>query len=536
MQIYLAQVNPTVGDFAGNVEQLRRTVAENSQADLIVFPELFLTGYPPKDLLLNGDFLHRVEESLFHIQHFSQDYPEVAIVVGLPRRENGKLYNSAVLLRGGTILGTVDKRRLTSFRLFDEERYFTPGSRPEPIQCCGHSIGLALGLELDLSLAEELKEAGAEIIINPAAIPFQAAEWNELRGRCSAVAGQSELPIFRAALVGGNDELLFAGGSLALNSDGRVLEAADDFVETGVEVDFSRPGDVKELAQADETAEIYQALIMGLRDYVHKSGIGKAIIGLSGGLDSAVAAVLACEALGSENVWAVTQPGPYSLPEGVQDAKDLANNLQMRLEIQPIIGLYEEMLTFLGGEFSQSKVDVAKENIQARLRGNLLMALSNKFGGLVLTNSNKSELAVGYTTLYGDMSGGLAVLGDVYKTQVYQLAYYINREKEIIPWHTIEKPPSAELRPNQRDDESLPPYDVLDQILRAYLDQGLAASEIMALGSYAPETVRWVLEAVERNEHKRRQAALILRVTTPIFGWERQMPIAAMKRLGRLDE
>ncbi len=533
MQVHLSQLNPTVGDLQGNMEQLKKTVVENCHADLIVFSELFLTGYPPKDLLFNRDFLQRVEESLSHLQLFSQDYPQTAFVVGFPRRENESVFNSAAIVQGGSILGTVDKSKLSSFRLFDEQRYFTAGTGAAPIYCAGHSIGLALGLELDQCLAGKLKEAGAEIIVNPAAIPFCAGQQDILWAQCRAVAENTGLPVFRVGQVGGNDELIFAGGSVAFGQGGSLLGAVSNFTVAGISVQMAVADDSAVEILGDETSEIYQALVLGLRDYVHKSGMNKVIIGISGGLDSAVAGALACEALGRENVWAITQPGPYSVPQGIEDARQLARNLRIRLDEQPITSLYEKMLTFLGDEFRGSHVDVAKENIQARLRGNLLMALSNKFGGLVLTNSNKSELAVGYTTLYGDMSGGLAVLGDVYKTQVYQLAYYINREREIIPWHTIEKPPSAELRPNQRDDESLPPYDLLDEILRAYLDQGLAASEIVS-GGCPDETVRWVVKAVERNEYKRRQAALVLRVTTPIEGLERQMPVAAVKNLGEI--
>ncbi len=533
MRIYVSQLNPTVGDVWGNAEKLKKTVRENSGADLILFPELFLTGYPPQDLLFNKDFLRRVEEVLLHLKLFSQDYPQTAFAVGLPRHENGRLFNSVLILRGGLILGGGDKSRLSSFRLFDEHKYFTPGAGAVLIRCGDHLLGLALGLELDLTLAQGLKNSGAGLIINPAAIPFRAGQTHRLKAECCAIAEKTGLPIFRAAQVGGSDELIFAGGSLALDQAGAPLGSVPNFVEGGVCVNAFVSADSERENLLDEAGEIYRALVLGLRDYVHKSGLKKVIIGISGGLDSAVAAVLACEALGSENVWAVTQPGPYSLPHGIEDARKLAKNLRLRLDEQPITQLYEKMLTFLGGQFSQSGMSVAKENIQARLRGNLLMALSNQFGGLVLTNSNKSELAVGYTTLYGDMSGGLAVLGDVYKTQVYQLAHFINRRREIIPRHTIEKPPSAELRPDQRDDESLPPYDLLDGILRDYLDQGLATSELIARG-YPRETVHWVVDAVERNEYKRRQAALILRITTPIWGPQRQMPVAAVKNLGEV--
>lgn len=532
MQIYLAQVNPTVGDLAGNFEILKKTVAANSQAHLIVFPELFLTGYPPKGLLLNGDFLRAVEESLVKVKEFLRQYPTTSVIVGLPRRVEGKLYNSAFLIQAGEILAVYDKRNLSPFRLFDENSYFTPGKDLKPITYAGRSLAISLGLELCSETAKELKDLGAELIINPAAVPYQVGRWNELWEELKTTAEQVGLPVLRVGQVGTNDELVFAGGTAALAGDGKQLSSSPDFSEGGAVVNLAAVDSGEEFEGADETAEIYRALVLSLRDYARKTGIRKGIIGISGGLDSAVSAVIACEALGAENIRAVTQPGPYTLPEGLVDAKNLAKNLGLDLDVLSINSLYQAVVSYFGEEFTHSEVDVAKENIQARLRGNLLMVLSNRFGGLVLTNSNKSELAMGYTTLYGDVCGGMAVLGDVYKTQVYQLAYYINREREIIPWHTIEKPPSAELRPNQRDDESLPPYDVLDGILSAYLDQGLAPSEIMQ--DFPPETVRWVIRTAERNEYKRRQAALIPRITTPISGLERQMPIAAVKEVGEI--
>lgn len=529
MGIYLAQVNPLVGDLEGNEKLLRRVVQANSEADLIVFPELFLTGFPPQDLLLKQEFLVAVEESMQRIQEFTRDCPSITMVVGTPWREAGKLFNAAVFLRDGALLGVYGKRDLSKFRGFDETRYFSPGSVVEIIQVGETRIGASLGLELGLQQAAELKAAGADLIINPVALPFQVGDGARQLEQLAVTAESARIPIVRVGQVGGNDGLIFAGGSCALDRTGQFRVFLPEFQVTGALVDVMAAGEVVTPEPPDETGQVFEALVLGLRDYVRKSGMTRVIIGLSGGLDSAVSAVLATVALGPEQVWGVTQPGPFSSAGSVEDAQHLAENLGIRFDVVSITELYEATLTSLQTQFSGTETNVAEENIQARLRGSQLMALSNKFGGLVLTNSNKSELAVGYCTLYGDMCGGLAPLADCYKTMVYQLAYYINREEEIIPWKTIEKPPSAELRPNQRDDESLPPYDILDGIIKLYLDEGKGAAEIVDQG-FNEETVRWVLRTIDNNDYKRRQAALILRATTPILGEDRQMPLAALKQ------
>jgi NAD+ synthase (glutamine-hydrolysing) len=321
-----------------------------------------------------------------------------------------------------------------------------------------------------------------------------------------------------------------------LDDKGQVVHVCPQFVEAVATVETTGALGEEPVVERDETAQIYQVLVVGVRDYVRKSGMQKVLIGLSGGLDSAVVCAIAVEALGAENVWGVTMPGPYSSPGSVEDSKRLAENLGIQCDVIPISYIYGAFLTTLEEQFSGTQSNVAEENIQARTRGNILMALSNKFGGMVLTNSNKSELAIGYCTLYGDMSGGLAVIGDVYKTMVYQVAYYINREKEIIPWATIEKPPSAELRPNQRDDESLPPYEILDGIIQGYLHDQLTIDELVTQG-FERKTVEWVTRTIDRNDYKRRQAAPILRVTSPVTGYGRNMPLAAKKGpLWKIDE
>ena len=528
MKIFLAQENPTVGDISGNLARLRQVLQENPGAQLVVFPELYLTGYPPCDLLLRGEFLQAVKEGLAALQELSKGYPGTTLVIGTPWQDGDDLFNSAVVLRGGTLLGVQHKRRLTSFGFFDEQRYFTPGEGNVLIQLEERTVGIALGLELDEQLALELKRGGADILINPRAVPFQLGVESQLRKGLAQAAAASGLTVAAVGQVGGNDGLIFPGASRIFDGNGRVLAALPHFQTAGCLVDLSSSEVIPEVEEEDAAALVFQALVLGLRDYLRKCGMKRVIIGLSGGLDSAVAACIAAAAVGPERVWGITQPGPYSSPRSAEDAQALARNLGIRFDVLPITQLYHAVLSSLDDHFAGTEMNVAEENIQARLRGNLLMALSNKFGGLVLANSNKSELAVGYCTLYGDMCGGVAVLADIYKTMVYRLAEYINREEEVIPWNTIKRPPSAELRPDQRDEDSLPPYEILDGILAAYLDEGLGFQEILERG-YEAETVRWVLKTVEAHEYKRRQAALILRVTTPILRPQRQMPLAAVK-------
>ncbi|NLJ79706.1 MAG: NAD+ synthase [Firmicutes bacterium] len=527
MKVCLAQLNPTVGDLTGNTKMLCRILEENSQADLIVFPELFLTGYPPGDLLLQGGFLEEIDAKVRQIQEFSRLYPKPALIFGLPWRRGGKIFNSAAVLQNGEYLGLQHKRKLTRFRLYDENKYFSQGAVSEPVAVRNGRLGLSLGLELDSGLARVYREKGVSLLVNSAALPFRYKEAERHLLEFQRAAASAKLPGVLVNQAGGNDGLIFSGGSGAVDQEGELRLFLPFFAED-TQLTNSNFLERAELGEGDNAAQVYAALTLGLKDYVRKNGLRTVIIGLSGGLDSALTAVIAREALGAENVWGITMPGPYSSPGSVEDSRSLAENLGIRFDILPISELYASFLKALEKHFHGTEMDTAEENIQARLRGSMLMALSNKFGGLVLTNSNKSELAVGYCTLYGDMSGGLALIGDIYKTMVYELAYYINREEEIIPWETIEKPPSAELRPGQRDDDSLPPYEVLDPILEMYLDQGLSQERIIEQG-FPEDTVVWVCQAVDRSEYKRRQAATILRITSPTLGYERQMPLAGKK-------
>ena len=445
MKVLLVQENPTVGDIEGNIGRLQWVVQSHPEADLIVFPELFLTGYPPYDLLLSREFLRKTQEGLGELKEFSRGCPQAALVVGMPWQEGEALFNAAVVLRGGSILGVQQKRRLTPFRLFREERYFTPGEGNLVLELQGRTLGFALGMELDGELTQELKNAGVDLIINPCAIPYRVGAETQQLELLSTTAAAASVSIIRVGQVGANDGLIFPGGSFALGQQGRVARLPQ-FQEASRLIDLDELAEPVLVPKLEEPAAVFQALALGLRDYVRKCGMKQVILGLSGGLDSAVSACLAVEAVGADRVWAIAQPGPYSSPGSVVDAEALAGNLGIRFDVISITELCDAVLSTLDEHFAGTEMNVAEENIQARLRGNLWMALSNKFGGLVLANSNKSELAVGYCTLYGDMCGGMAPIADIYKTMVYDLARYINREGDH-SLGVLSTPPSAELSP-----------------------------------------------------------------------------------------
>ncbi len=531
MRVCMAQLNPTVGNVASNVEKIEQIIREaaKEQADLIVLPELFLTGYPPRDLLLRTDFRGAVQTGISQLKALSRKYPEIGIICGVPLDKNGQLFNSAVVVYEGDIIFSHDKIQLTEYEMFSETRYFTPGSVLKTFSFRGEVVGLSIGNDLNHKEGmKSLVQQGANLIVNLAAVPFTVGVDQLWFEQLREFTIQSGVPFVCVNQVGGNDELIFMGNSLCLDETGQLVYVCPQFLEAVQIVDTDSELGEEPIGEIDETAQIYQALVVGVRDYIRKSGLGKVLIGLSGGLDSAVVCAIAVKALGADNVWGITMPGPYSSPGSVEDSRLLAENLGIKFDVIPISSIYDSFLSTLKEQFTETKPNVAEENIQARVRGSILMALSNKFGGMVLTNSNKSELAIGYCTLYGDMSGGLGVIGDVYKTMVYKIAYYINREKEVIPWETIEKPPSAELRPNQRDDESLPPYEILDAIIQGYLYDELSVDKLVAQG-FARETVEWVTRTIDRNDYKRRQAAPILRVTSPVTGPGRNMPLAAVK-------
>ncbi|MDI6740962.1 MAG: NAD+ synthase, partial [Candidatus Edwardsbacteria bacterium] len=480
MKIVIAQLNPVVGDLAGNLAKVRQALEQTrtDNPDLIVFPELFLTGYPPKDLLERPSFLARVKAALDEAVKLSADFP-AGILLGAPV-QNGKhagkgLYNSAVLIHKGAIVGAQHKSLLPGYDVFDEARYFDQANEIAPIEFKKEKLGVTVCEDAwnDPQLwggrriysndpVEKLVQKGATILINVSASPFETGKEEIRFNLISGHAARHRLPFVYVNQTGGNDELVFDGRSFAVDAKGRLIHACAPFAETLGAIDTGKNGTEQAYAPQDAVASVYQALVLGIRDYLAKTGFSTAVIGLSGGIDSALAACLARDALGADNVLGVTMPSPYSSKGSVDDSAALAQNLGIQFRNIPIIEIFNGYLGTLKTHFHGKPSDITEENIQARIRGNILMAFSNKLGHLVLSTGNKSELAVGYCTLYGDMSGGLAVLADVPKTLVYKLAAYVNREKEIIPAATISKPPSAELRLNQSDQDILPPYDILD--------------------------------------------------------------------------
>ncbi|HIC92030.1 MAG TPA: NAD+ synthase [Syntrophaceae bacterium] len=540
MRIALAQTNPTIGDFDRNMAKMKDIIdkTKSRNCDLVVFPELAVMGYPPKDLLEKAGF---IEDNLQVIKGLIKDSKGIGVICGFVDRNTssvGKpLYNSALLFYNGHILLKVHKRLLPCYDVFDETRYFEPGPPTSSIAYNGKDMGLTICEDIwndkdfferrlySADPVEELVKGGAEILVNISASPYHIGKRNIRWEILKNIATKYKVLVIFVNQVGANDDLLFDGNSLAIGPDGRIVAMAKEFEEDVVILDTqTQKGETHPITQTDSES-ILKALVMGTRDYVTKCGFKKVVVGLSGGVDSSLVAYIATEALGNENVLGVAMPSPYTSKESMEDAAKLSKNLGIPLEIIPISKIFQAYLKELSSVFKGRAEDVTEENIQARIRGNILMALSNKFGYLVLSTGNKSELATGYCTLYGDMSGGLAVISDVPKTMVYELARYVNREGEIIPQRVLEKPPSAELRPGQLDQDTLPPYEVLDGILREYIEHSKSPSEIIREG-YDPEIVREVIKKVERNEYKRKQAAPGLKITTKAFGYGRRYPIA----------
>ena len=544
MKITIAQLNPTIGDIEGNLQKavlaLRQAQADGAQ--LLVFPELFLTGYPPRDLLERKEFIERTRKALERLAKRSADFPGIKIIMGAPtfsgRKEGKGIYNSAVLIAEGKIEDAYHKVLLPTYDVFDERRYFDSPA-PEEIRVLGDGLGIAVCEDMwnDPGLFTErtysldpiavLAEKGAKVLIDISASPFHAGKEKQRYEIMKKHAQKHRLPFVFVNQVGGQDELIFDGNSMCLDKEGRIIEFFPGFEEKVATVDVSQEGhssfqeDLRPRIQS-----VHDALVLGIRDFVKKCGFEKVVVGVSGGIDSALVAVLAAQALGSENVLAVSMPGPYSSKGSFEDAKKLAANLKIAFTVAPISDIYASFMDALKKDFGSRPADTTEENLQARIRGTILMAFSNKFKYMLLSTGNKSEIAVGYCTLYGDMSGGLAAISDIPKTMVYELASYINKDKELIPRAIFEKPPSAELKPNQTDQDTLPPYDVLDHILDWYVEKGYSKQEIIDL-KFDPQTVQWVVRAVDRNEYKRRQAAPGLKVTSKAFGMGRRMPIAA---------
>lgn len=547
VKIALGQINPTVGDFSGNSAKIidfsRR--AQAAGAGLILFPELSVCGYPPRDLVERPWFVARNRET---VECIATEVPGIAIICGMvtpAHSETGKaVMNSAALLREGKIDFLQSKMLLPTYDVFDEMRNFAPAKNQELFSFCGNRMALTICEDAwndkqfwpkrlyTVDPVEALIHAGGNFVLNISASPFWIGKREFRRDMLASIARQHKVPVVMVNQVGGNDSLVFDGSSLVLNREGVVIAQGRSFEEDLVYFDSSTlTGETHDQISGDD-ASVYSALVLGTRDYMHKCGFQKAIVGLSGGIDSALTAVIAADAVGPENVIGVGMPGPYSSQGSIEDARSLAANLKIRFELLSINPAYEAYRGILGPVFAGKKEDVTEENIQSRARGTLLMALSNKFGAIVLSTGNKSELGVGYCTLYGDMVGGLAVISDVPKTVVYRLAYYVNsrdlnRRGPIIPQATLEKPPSAELRPNQKDSDSLPPYEILDAVLEDYVEDSHSAERIATDRGFDIETVRRVVRMVDRAEYKRQQAAPGIKISPKAFGYGRRFPIAA---------
>jgi NAD+ synthase/NAD+ synthase (glutamine-hydrolysing) len=542
VKIALAQINPTVGDFTGNAAKLRRFAldARERGAELVVFPELAVCGYPPRDLVEAPAFVARSRQVL---EELAAEISGIAIIAGLPTpaaHETGKtVMNSAALLREGRIDFIQSKRLLPTYDVFDEMRNFSPALTQSLLCLGGKAVALTICEDAWNDKAfwsrrmyghdpvEDLVRAGGELLLNISASPFNVGKRELRQAMLASIARQHRVPVLLVNQVGGNDSLVFDGSSLALNADGEVIAQAKSFEEDLILVDTAAAtGDIHEQIAGDE-GSAYAALVLGTRDYVRKCGFGKVVVGLSGGIDSALTAVIAVDALGAENVIGVSMPSQYSSEGSMTDARELAQNLGICFEVVPIKGIFEAYRGALAGVFQGLAEDVTEENLQARARGGVLMAVANKFSALVLTTGNKSEIGVGYCTLYGDMVGGLAVISDVPKTLVYRLSRYVNSKRAVIPEASITKPPSAELRPGQMDSDSLPPYEVLDRILEEYVGNLKSAAEIEALTGYDGKVIGFVIGLINRSEYKRQQAAPGIRISTKAFGIGRRFPIAA---------
>jgi NAD+ synthase (glutamine-hydrolysing) len=539
MKIALAQINLHIGNFDGNLAKLLQAVADAKAqgADLICFPELAVCGYPARDFLEFNDFIEKCYASVEALRAVSHG---IGIVVGAPSRnpevEGKDLYNSVYLLHEGEVLGVQHKALLPTYDIFDEYRYFEPATVFHTMVFKGRRIAIVICEDIwDVGIAnplytvcplDEMMPEKPEFIVNVSASPF---DYDHARSRIKTVRDNVEryqMPMFYVNMTGAQTDVIFDGGSLVMSADGQVFDEMPYFEECLRVYDLAevqRGGRSQEQPKA-KMAMIHDALVLGIRDYFGKLGFKKAILGLSGGIDSAVTAVLAARALGPENVRVLLLPSQYSTGHSVQDAVDLAEKVGIQYDTVPIKSMYDSFEVALSPYFEGLAFNVTEENIQARVRGILLMAMSNKFGNILLNTTNKSEMSVGYGTLYGDMCGGISVLGDVYKTEVYELARYINKDDEVIPQNSIVKPPSAELRPGQKDSDSLPPYDVLDAVLYQYIEKRQGPRELVAMG-FDEALVARVLRMVNINEFKREQAAPVLRVSTKAFGMGRRMPI-----------
>jgi NAD+ synthase (glutamine-hydrolysing) len=542
VKIALGQINPTVGDFSGNAKKIIDFAqrARSAGAGLVLFPELSVCGYPPRDLVERPAFVAKNRET---VERIAVETNGIAVICGLvtpAHAETGKsVMNSAALLRDGKLAFLQSKMLLPTYDVFDEMRNFAPAREQELFDFCGNRMALTICEDAwndkhfwnkrlyGFDPVEALIRSGGNFVLNISASPFWLGKRELRRDMLATIARSDKVPVVMVNQVGGNDSLLFDGSSLVLNREGEVIAQGKSFEEDIIYFDSTTlQGEMHEQIEGEE-ASAYAALVLGTRDYVRKCGFGKVIVGLSGGIDSALTAAIATDAMGPENVVGVGMPGPFSSQGSVDDARALAKNLGIRFELLPITDICKSYLNTLQGVFAGLKEDVTEENIQARTRGSLLMALSNKFNAIVLSTGNKSEIAVGYCTLYGDMVGGLAVISDVPKTMVYRISRYVNTLRPVIPQSSLDKPPSAELRPDQKDSDTLPPYDVLDAILEDYVEDSRSASEIAKSRGFDLDLVKRVTRMVDRAEYKRQQAAPGIKISAKAFGYGRRFPIAA---------
>jgi len=537
MKIGIAQLNTIVGDLPGNhsliLEAYQQSIAGG--AELVLAPELAITGYPPRDLVHRMSFVPLNLKTLEAIAEVVGDVPLIVGFVDVNQASRGKPFrNAAAVLQSGKVQHVIYKTLLPTYDVFDEDRYFEPASVIAPVVVNGQRLGITICEDIwtdaylprplyELQPPLELAAQGIDLLVNISASPFCIGKPKVRERMLGDLARHMGVPIAYCNAVGGNDQLVFDGNSLMIGRDGSILARLKSFAADLQVVETTGPA-VEAGYPRSDTEDLYNALVLGLRDYVHKCGFKSCVLGLSGGIDSALVAVIAADALGPENVLGVSLPSVYSSEGSKDDARDLAQNLGMKYDAIAIQPVFESVRGQMKDIFAGRPEDITEENMQSRIRGLVLMSLSNKFGHMLLTTGNKSEMAVGYCTIYGDMCGGLSVISDLPKSRVYEVSRWINREREIIPWPSIEKPPSAELRPDQKDQDTLPEYDILDGILELLVEEGRSVPDIVAQG-YHEETVRWILRRIELNEWKRHQAAPGLKVTSKAFGVGRRMPI-----------
>ena len=546
MKIALAQTNPTVGDFRGNLAKIVdfSTRAAAQGARLTVFSELVLCGYPPADFLEKPSFLARCAESVQELAEATRNLSTAVLVgVALPiENQSGKrAVNAAILLDKGRVLLEQHKRLLPFYDVFDEQRYFVPAQHQQLVDLDGTSLAITICEDAwndkhfwprrlyTVDPVEDLMQAKPQLLLNLSASPYWHGKRTVRRKMLSAIAAKNNIPVVFVNQVGGNDSLIFDGSSMAINSAGSLVAQLKSFDEDLQLIDLGTAQPIAEPHEREEEEATWQAMVLGTRDYVRKCGFKRVLVALSGGIDSALVVAVAAEALGPENVLAIGMPSPYSSEGSISDSRDLAKNLGIRFELISIADIFNDFsaaLTPLFAEEGGMLSGLTSENLQPRIRGTLLMAASNKFNALVLNTGNKSEMAVGYCTLYGDMVGALAVIGDLVKTRVYSVCRWVNREREIIPESILTKPPSAELRPDQKDTDSLPPYEVLDPIVEAYVERYETPEQIAAAHGLQLELVMQFVRLIERSEYKRQQAAPVLKLTPKSFGMGRRFPIA----------